>query len=142
MVLRNTQLESFNPLTPYPRTDCTLGDHAGRNGPRDRPVGQASGRKRRIGKVLRAQGARPAASAQGSGYRQYAEETVDRIRFIKRARDLGFSLKEIAELLQLRIRSAGACAAVGRRGRTTIEASRCVAGYGCKCSWKYLTRAF
>jgi MerR family mercuric resistance operon transcriptional regulator len=53
----------------------------------------------------------------GPGYRQYAEETVDRIRFIKRAQDLGFSLKEITELLQLRIRSATACGAVERRAR-------------------------
>ncbi|MFK5915712.1 MAG: Hg(II)-responsive transcriptional regulator [Woeseiaceae bacterium] len=35
------------------------------------------------------------------GYRIYSSETVDRIRFIKRAQQLGFSLKEIAELLEL-----------------------------------------
>jgi len=35
------------------------------------------------------------------GYRIYPTETVDRIRFIKRAQQLGFSLKEIAELLDL-----------------------------------------
>jgi len=35
------------------------------------------------------------------GYRIYPEETVDRLRFIKRAKQLGFSLKEIAELLEL-----------------------------------------
>ncbi|GMR16884.1 MAG: Hg(II)-responsive transcriptional regulator [Gammaproteobacteria bacterium] len=35
------------------------------------------------------------------GYRIYPHETVDRIRFIKRAQQLGFSLKEIAELLEL-----------------------------------------
>ena len=35
------------------------------------------------------------------GYRIYPTETVDRIRFIKRAQQLGFSLKEIAELLEL-----------------------------------------
>ncbi len=38
-----------------------------------------------------------------SGYRQYSHETVDRIRFIKRAQELGFSLKEIGELLSLRL---------------------------------------
>jgi len=38
-----------------------------------------------------------------SGYRQYSRETVDRIRFIKRAQELGFSLKEIQELLALRL---------------------------------------
>jgi len=37
-----------------------------------------------------------------SGYRQYPEETVLRIRFIKQAKKLGFTLKEIGELLSLR----------------------------------------
>jgi len=35
------------------------------------------------------------------GYRVYPAETVDRLRFIKRAKQLGFSLKEITELLDL-----------------------------------------
>lgn len=39
----------------------------------------------------------------GSGYRQYPEETVSRIRFIRRAKALGFSLREIRELLSLRV---------------------------------------
>ena len=40
-----------------------------------------------------------------SGYREYPEETVERIRFIKHAKVLGFSLKEIGELLSLRLDS-------------------------------------
>ena len=36
-----------------------------------------------------------------SGYRQYSYETVKRIRFIKRAQNLGFTLKEIAQLLSI-----------------------------------------
>lgn len=39
---------------------------------------------------------------RASGYREYPPETVDRVRFIKRAQELGFSLKEIGELLSLR----------------------------------------
>jgi MerR family transcriptional regulator, mercuric resistance operon regulatory protein len=35
------------------------------------------------------------------GYRIYPPETIDRIRFIKRAKQLGFTLKEITELLDL-----------------------------------------
>jgi MerR family transcriptional regulator, mercuric resistance operon regulatory protein len=35
------------------------------------------------------------------GIRKYPEESARRIRFIKRAQRLGFSLKEISELLQL-----------------------------------------
>lgn len=38
-----------------------------------------------------------------SGYRQYPEDTVKRLRFIRRAKGLGFTLKEIKELLELRV---------------------------------------
>jgi len=46
-----------------------------------------------------------------SGYRQFPPETVQRLRFISHAKRLGFSLKEIAELLALRVDtpSAPAC---------------------------------
>jgi len=35
------------------------------------------------------------------GFRHYSKKTVERIKFIKRAQRLGFSLKEIADLLEL-----------------------------------------
>ena len=35
------------------------------------------------------------------GYRQYAPAVVGRIRFIRRAQDLGFTLREIRELIDL-----------------------------------------
>ncbi len=38
----------------------------------------------------------------GSGYRRYAPETVRLIRFIKRAQELGFTLREVEDLLRLR----------------------------------------
>jgi DNA-binding transcriptional MerR regulator len=38
-----------------------------------------------------------------SGYRLYDVETLRRLRFIRMARELGFSLEEIRELLELRI---------------------------------------
>lgn len=44
-----------------------------------------------------------------SGYRQYSDDTVLRIRFIKRAQELGFSLKEISELLSLRVDKHTTC---------------------------------
>ena len=47
-----------------------------------------------------------------SGYRAYPVATVRRIRFVKRAQDLGFSLEEIAELLDLRVTAGTGCAEV------------------------------
>jgi len=39
-----------------------------------------------------------------SGYRRYDEESVKRLRFIQQAKTLGFSLREIGDLLSLRTR--------------------------------------
>ena len=47
----------------------------------------------------------PSPPRRGSGYRQYPAESVRRIRFIKRAQELGFTLEEVRELLSLRGRS-------------------------------------
>ncbi len=55
-----------------------------------------------------------------AGYRQYGEDAVDRIRFIKHAQELGFTLREIQELLGLRVQHGAACAAVERRTRAKI----------------------
>ena len=44
----------------------------------------------------------PNPSRRPSGYRDYEPETVQRVRFIKRAQELGFTLVEIKELLVLR----------------------------------------
>lgn len=55
-----------------------------------------------------------------SGYRQYQQDTVRRIRFIKRAKDLGFTLKEVGELLSLRAEPGASCADVKIRAGTKI----------------------
>jgi Cu(I)-responsive transcriptional regulator len=43
----------------------------------------------------------PAVHRTDSGYRQYGASEVHTLRFIRRARDLGFPIAEIAELLKL-----------------------------------------
>jgi MerR family mercuric resistance operon transcriptional regulator len=55
-----------------------------------------------------------------SGYRQYPEQVVTRLHFIKRAQKLGFSLKEINELLLLRVDSHTSCEEVKQRTEAKI----------------------
>lgn len=43
----------------------------------------------------------PQVHRSDSGYRQYSEAAVHTLRFIKRSRELGFSMLEIAELVSL-----------------------------------------
>ncbi|MGQ0586533.1 MAG: heavy metal-responsive transcriptional regulator [Gammaproteobacteria bacterium] len=45
----------------------------------------------------------PKAQRTASGYRLYGPGDADRLRFIRRAKALGFSLDEIAELLKLNV---------------------------------------
>ena len=44
----------------------------------------------------------PKTPRRQSGYREFADDAVRVVRFIKRAQDLGFSLDEVEELLRLR----------------------------------------
>jgi len=56
-----------------------------------------------------------------SGYRMFSPDVVNRIRFIKNVKELGFSLKEIRELLFLRVDSRGTAAEVKRRVDSKID---------------------
>ncbi|MGM0577374.1 MAG: heavy metal-responsive transcriptional regulator [Myxococcota bacterium] len=55
-----------------------------------------------------------------SGYRQYAPDAVRRVRFIRHAKDLGFTLREIRELLELRVDPGSTCADVRRRAADKV----------------------
>ena len=57
---------------------------------------------------------------RSSGYRQYPEEAVKQLRFIKRAKLLGFSLKEIRELLTLRVDAETSCEQVKARAAAKL----------------------
>ena len=56
-----------------------------------------------------------------SNYRLYPAETVQRVQFIKRAQQLGFSLKEIQDLLALRAEPQARCAEVRERALAKIH---------------------
>lgn len=56
----------------------------------------------------------------GAGYRQYPHESVALLRFIQRAKELGFSLGEIGELISLRPGPGVACAEVRARADAKI----------------------
>ena len=66
----------------------------------------------------------PSPKRRTSGYREFSLDTVSRIRFIKRAQDLGFSLDDIAELLRLRtdkVRNRRRVCAVAERRLHQVE---------------------
>ena len=51
----------------------------------------------------------PPAARTPSGYRQYGEEDVDRLEFIRNAKALGVALEEIKEVLAFRDRGVSPC---------------------------------
>lgn len=55
-----------------------------------------------------------------SGYRQYPADTIRRLRFIRRAKALGFTLKEIGGLLDLRVNPARSCTDVRTLAKAKI----------------------
>lgn len=55
-----------------------------------------------------------------AGYRQYPEAAVSRMRFIRHAQELGFSLREVQDLLCLRVRHGAACDVIERKTRLKI----------------------
>lgn len=67
-------------------------------------IGEAAARSGVSAKMVRhyeSLGLVPNVSRTEAGYRQYTESNVHTLRFIRRARDLGFSMAEIGELLKL-----------------------------------------
>ncbi len=55
------------------------------------------------------------------GYRIYPADAVSRIRFVKRAQDLGFTLREITDLLSLNDGDCGEARAMAEQKRGMIE---------------------
>lgn len=61
-----------------------------------------------------------AASRLASGYREYGADAIERLRFIRRAQELGFTLAEIADLLALRLARGTPASAVKARAQAKI----------------------
>lgn len=57
-----------------------------------------------------------------SGYRVYAGDVLERLRFIADAKALGFSLREIRELLSLGVKSTLECGPVTRKAEAKLAA--------------------
>jgi MerR family copper efflux transcriptional regulator len=67
-------------------------------------IGEAAERSGVSAKMVRhyeSLGLLPPVGRTDAGYRQYGDKEVHTLRFIRRARDLGFGMAEIGELLKL-----------------------------------------
>ena len=66
-----------------------------------------------------------------TGYRLFSDDDVDRLRFIKQAQALGFTLDEIAELLDLRLGERRSCDEVrARAARKLADVEAKIAALG------------
>ncbi len=63
----------------------------------------------------------PEPERSDSGYRQYSKEYSQQLKFIKNAQKLGFSLKQIKELLSLKVVPGSSCADVKKKAEQKIE---------------------
>lgn len=70
------------------------------------------------------QGIIPKAGRSDSGYRQYTEKDVHILKFVKRSRELGFSMKDIKQLVSLwrnKTRSSSQVKSIAQKHITELE---------------------
>ena len=93
---------------------------------------RASGVSAKMIRYYEETGLIPPAGRTGSGYRTYGPKEVQVLRFVRRARDLGFPMEKVADLLALwrdrgraRFqRPASAIGAANRRSRSALPRTK------------------
>ncbi|MBK9307782.1 MAG: heavy metal-responsive transcriptional regulator [Nitrospira sp.] len=58
---------------------------------------------------------------KASGYRVYSDDALKRLRFIKNAQTLGFALREVNDLLNLRVSSVARCGTVQVKAQAKLR---------------------
>jgi len=107
-------------LTPYPGTGCTVLEVM--NAMATLTIGalaKAAGIGVETVRYYERTGLLAPPPRTSSGYRKYSPETVDRLGFIKHAQRLGFTLAEVAELLELH-QDAAPCDDVKQRAMAKV----------------------
>ena len=66
------------------------------------------------------EGLLPEPQRRPSGYRQYDEATVERLEYVRGAKELGFTLAEIRELLELSFAAHAGCDHVRQRAEAKV----------------------
>lgn len=63
----------------------------------------------------------PEPDRMDSGYRLFSQRHVDQVRFIKRAQELGFTLSEIEDLLNLKMDEGTTCSEIKREAEQKYQ---------------------
>src|SRR5229473_867529 len=66
----------------------------------------------------------PKATRSTGRFRLYTEDAIERLRFIRQMQGLGFSLREVGELIELRTHKVDACEAVRELLKTKVSSVR------------------
>ena len=99
-------------------------DHAAANALKRSDVARLTGCNLETIRYYESVGLMPDPPRTSSGHRRYGAPHVERLNFVMRARDLGFTMEEIRGLLSLVDRGSHTCAEVERVGRHHLDVVR------------------